>query len=469
MKKKCEHCGEEFEAKRNDARFCSSSCKYKYWQKNKESESELKQNSQTNEVPLHSTLKGIIDKNTLENNSTSIPANQHQIIRVEYQTESPIYKEVTSKISPLNDLILKIKTKMQRLTYEINMLIDQYNKTSVGKAIEQGFIIDPTYSTPLKNSIFSLGIYCIDILFNKQSNEEHKSQIERIIKSKKEEFQKLFDLKQTTLRKISNLKIQLLGVNQFETRFKEEKLPQKSIEQSPKIEPVKTIENTSFIPTNNVKPMNENIFVVNNNQSLGEVKSTNKSSSKIISSHQLSTIDYKALNFQGRWSDFIGYPSINFHCAIHGKAGEGKSTFAIQFANYLAESFGLVVYISGEEGFSKTIKDKFVNNGAMSENLYVADLRNYDDIIKEIGINDFHFIVIDSLNNMRIDAEKLKLLRERYKNSALITICQATKDGKMRGSYEIIHDADIEIIVTNGIAETNKNRFKEKHKEFKVF
>jgi len=70
---------------------------------------------------------------------------------------------------------------------------------------------------------------------------------------------------------------------------------------------------------------------------------------------------------------------------------------------------------------------------------------------------------------MRIDAEKLKQLCERYKNSSIITICQATKDGKMRGSYEIIHDVDIEVIVTNGLAKTNKNRFKEKDMDMRVF
>ena len=70
---------------------------------------------------------------------------------------------------------------------------------------------------------------------------------------------------------------------------------------------------------------------------------------------------------------------------------------------------------------------------------------------------------------MNIDVEKLKQLRERYKNSSIISISQATKDGKMRGSYQIVHDVDIEIIVTKGVAMTNKNRFKEKELEMRVF
>ena len=41
-------------------------------------------------------------------------------------------------------------------------------------------------------------------------------------------------------------------------------------------------------------------------------------------------------------------------------------------------------------------------------------------------------------------------------NSALITISQSTKDGKMRGSYEIIHDSDIAVAASGGIAENGE-------------
>jgi len=68
---------------------------------------------------------------------------------------------------------------------------------------------------------------------------------------------------------------------------------------------------------------------------------------------------------------------------MHRTPGEGKSTFAIQFANYLAENIETVIYFSGEEGFSKTMKDKIVRNNAVSENLFLADLRKYQDLIKD--------------------------------------------------------------------------------------
>ncbi len=218
---------------------------------------------------------------------------------------------------------------------------------------------------------------------------------------------------------------------------------------------------TNHLPTlmSDVKPSTKNS---NQDSLIGTSK-------KIISSKHLKEQNYKALNFQGAFNELIGQPAVNFFCTVHGKPGEGKSTFCIQFANYLAKNFGSVVYISGEEGFSKTLKDKVVNNHAESDNLYFADISSFDEIKEEIKPNTFHFIFIDSLDTLKIDPTRMRELMELYQNSALITISQSTKDGKMRGSNEIAHDADVVISVENGFAKTTKNRFKERDKEYSIF
>jgi len=230
----------------------------------------------------------------------------------------------------------------------------------------------------------------------------------------------------------------------------------------------KTIQkNTSSdLPESNIKTVKP---IAGLQKDVSDVSITNINSDKIISSQHLKKMEFKALNFHGIWNKLFGFPSTNFHCVLHGMSGEGKSTFAIKFAKYLADSFGRVIYISGEEGFSKTFKDKFLNNNAESKFLDVADLRTFDDIIREVPPESYNFIFIDSLDNMKIDADKMKKIHERYKNSALITISQSTKDGKMRGSYEIVHDSDIAVKVENGIATTTKNRFKEKGMTLVVF
>jgi hypothetical protein len=191
-------------------------------------------------------------------------------------------------------------------------------------------------------------------------------------------------------------------------------------------------------------------------------------SKNVVSSSDLVKMYYEQFDFKGRWLDFIGTPAINFFTAIHGKAGEGKSTFAIQFAKYLTD-FWKVLYISGEEGFSQTFKDKFERQDATSPDLYVGDLRTLEEIIKELKEYNYHFVFIDSLDTLKIGPDEMKQLRQTFPEKAFITISQSTKDGKMRGSYEIIHDSDIVIQVTDGMATTTKNRFLERGKIFKVF
>jgi predicted ATP-dependent serine protease len=190
---------------------------------------------------------------------------------------------------------------------------------------------------------------------------------------------------------------------------------------------------------------------------------------KIISYKEFTHFVFETLDFQGKWKVFIGQPSVNFYMVIHGRAGSGKTTFNIQFAIYLSVKFGDVLYISSEEGFSKTLQEKLERQKDLIENLYLADLHSLEDIFDEVPENTYKFIFVDSLNNMKIDAEGMQELREKHPNAATIAIAQSTKDGKMRGSNEIIHDCDIEISVDEGVAKTIKNRYKETGLTYKIF
>ncbi len=190
---------------------------------------------------------------------------------------------------------------------------------------------------------------------------------------------------------------------------------------------------------------------------------------KIISSGQLANLPFNALDFSGKWMSFLGQPSLDHLMIIHGQPGGGKSTFSIQLANYLAEEHGEVLYISGEEGFSKTLKDKLLNNNALSKNLFLADLHCLNEVQEHVPQGTYNFIMLDSLNNMGIDASGLQQIRKQFKGSAIIAIAQSTKDGKMRGSNEIIHDCDIEVSVSKGIATTVKNRFYKTGTEYAIF
>ncbi len=183
------------------------------------------------------------------------------------------------------------------------------------------------------------------------------------------------------------------------------------------------------------------------------------SGQRIISSQQLVAMEFTEYTFSGKWQHFFGNPSTNFNCVIHGLPGNGKSTFSIQFAKYLADNFGKVIYIAAEERFSKTTKDKLVDQGAVSDNIHIADYKNADEIMGLMPKNMFDFIFIDSLDVMRIGPNKLRALKAIHPKAAFITVSQSTKTGQMRGSQEIQHEADIVVKLEGGTATTQKNRF----------
>jgi predicted ATP-dependent serine protease len=191
--------------------------------------------------------------------------------------------------------------------------------------------------------------------------------------------------------------------------------------------------------------------------------------SKIISSLDLLKMDHDVLSFTGAWHGFLGEPSTTFHMALYGCAGQGKSTFAIQFANYLADNFGKVIYVSGEEGFAMTFQKKFIDYQAASPNLDVADLRTCGEFEKMVPLDTYKFIFVDSLNTMQISPTKLRALKLKHKGCAFITISQVTKAGDARGSYEIMHDSDLIVEVIGGKAITIKNRFLSTGKVYSVF
>ncbi len=115
-----------------------------------------------------------------------------------------------------------------------------------------------------------------------------------------------------------------------------------------------------------------------------------------------------------------------------------------------------------------TFQDKLKSCKAEVENFFVLDVRTGDAFMEEIEPNEFHFIILDSLHDMDIDAKKMKEIFERYKNSAFICIDQNNKKGELLGANEKKHICDVVVNVKDYVAETTKNRFKAKGMIFKT-
>jgi len=189
-------------------------------------------------------------------------------------------------------------------------------------------------------------------------------------------------------------------------------------------------------------------------------------SSGIMSSRDLKDYRYDCYDFNGKWNDLVGKPSKKFHMMVYGRPKQGKSYFCFDLAQYLS-NFGRVLYIAAEEGFSATLQKKLQDMGGDNPNLDFANFRDYETIKNQIPKHDYRFVIIDSVNYIRIEPEEIEQLKEDNPKMALITVQQATKDGKFRGSQQYAHNCDIIIEVIEGVA-YHQGRF-QVHSEMPIF
>jgi hypothetical protein len=512
-KRVCQNCGGDIPQERQSgAKYCTDSCKARYHEKKLMKElfsGEIQKTSPSLQIKkdvvkpaqnLLSGLEGVAErkvqtelapvqtevKNNTENGvqyvqygtseQKSKPADPPQLTPVTIKVETPKYLSLKRNL----DIIQKEYDRVKGMIHTCDTQIEEIKRRS-------GFSLLPATTTAtggilaynkmdqhiggtLGGMVVGYGAgKLIDSIFFEEDRKKEAEQSITKIEEEKKKWQKslaeVTDIKQkgeTLLASIPRYETKTVMRPSLVKLLKSWDDIKSDHEASARFEGTQPKSENTEIPENNT-------LVCSPDRTTNEEKfPAIETNDKIMSSRALKEMTYPALVFKNRWNDFLGEPSTTFHLVVHGKPGEGKSTFCIQFADYLARHHGNTVYISGEEGFSKTLQQKIIMTKADSPRLFFADLRSFDEIKDRIE-DKFHFIFIDSLDTLRIDSQKLKELKALHPSSAIITISQSTKDGKMRGSQEIIHDADIAVCVYNGIAVTTKNRFKEKEMKFSVF
>lgn len=185
----------------------------------------------------------------------------------------------------------------------------------------------------------------------------------------------------------------------------------------------------------------------------------NFESGDVVNSTTIEGKHFDTLDFHGRWEGFFGKPNPDFKFMFYGKPGNGKSTFALQFAGYLSRELGLpVLYVANEEGFGLTLQEKVKRLGVANSNLYLCDSLPDD-------LSQFSVVFLDSVNNMGLEPEDLKALPS---GKAYVYVFQTTKDGNYMGKQEFAHDVDTVVRVENMNAYKDKNRYGGEIQEFKV-
>ncbi|CEN34467.1 Antirestriction protein (modular protein) [Capnocytophaga cynodegmi] len=131
---------------------------------------------------------------------------------------------------------------------------------------------------------------------------------------------------------------------------------------------------------------------------------------------------------------------------LTGGQGSGKTRFAFQFMNDLAQRYK-VGHISIEEHPQSRLYIEKVHqylNPTALNNIEAHDVRSLSEIDKVIRENEV--IVIDSFQKIKeIDGkfEVDKDLRKKYNGKLFLVIFQQTTDGKMRGGSKSQFDGDI--------------------------
>lgn len=136
---------------------------------------------------------------------------------------------------------------------------------------------------------------------------------------------------------------------------------------------------------------------------------------------------------------------------IGGGAGSGKTRFAFQFINALAQNYKVGHASLEEHPDSKLYYDKvkqYLDPTAMA-NVEAPEIKNLQQLDELIQRNEV--IVIDSFAKLRELDSRFMLdrdLRKKYNSKLFLLIYQLTGEGKMRGGSESEFDGDI-ILLTH--------------------
>ena len=423
--KACENCGNYFKAKRTDTKYCSGKCRQEKYRKR-------------NNIELPNFLK------SNEKKKEGLGGLKDTQKRTKYKVYGKEYLKLNGELKMRKNSRNLIIDEKKRLMAKYTALVEK--------------------NPQIEKLLMTLGGAIGGAVVGKSFADKKDSENEKIVKvglgaltfaaggyflsqALKETDQEIFNKLDFIRKRIAQLDLKI-NTEYFlivELEQKLRKVPRYVVEQ-PREEKI-------YIPMFNLEKEKQPVYA---SKSQEQNKAKNNS---IINSFELQDKTFETLDFQGKWKNFIGKPQPNFYMTIYGKAGQGKSNFSFQFAEFLANNHGKVLYVAREEGISTTTQGKINLNDAVSPYLDFTDMRELDDISKSIQERKYRFIVLDSINTLKLEPLDIQILKKNHKHLGIICIQQATKNGEARGSNEFTHDADVVIEIKEGFAFPRKNRF----------
>jgi hypothetical protein len=182
--------------------------------------------------------------------------------------------------------------------------------------------------------------------------------------------------------------------------------------------------------------------------------SHNKGLNGVLTAEEMANRKLDLLAFFSFWQSLFGNPARNFTMMFHGEPHNGKTIFLLKLAQYLAENFGDVLYVSSEEFASPTMTKKvneFLNP--------IPQRLHFTENLKDPNLSDYEFIILDSVNDLGLKISEYKEMRKAHPDTAFIFILQHTKAGDFKGGKDWEHIAEMAGEVHKGVVTMTKNRY----------
>lgn len=133
---------------------------------------------------------------------------------------------------------------------------------------------------------------------------------------------------------------------------------------------------------------------------------------------------FRTVGTEGRWRECIGDPEFGGSWLVYGPPKNGKTSFAMMLARYLAES-RRVAYDSVEEGLSLSIRAALDRSGmdGAGRRFVVLDKEGAEELAERLSRRcSPDVVIVDSIQFLGLKWSEYKMLKERFPHKLFIYV-----------------------------------------------
>jgi predicted ATP-dependent serine protease len=143
---------------------------------------------------------------------------------------------------------------------------------------------------------------------------------------------------------------------------------------------------------------------------------------------------------------------------LWGAPGAGKSTLALRWLDSVQ---GPVVLYAAEEGLSVTLGERMQRLGVTRPTLHVVGHCAVDELAGVVSSVRARALLIDSLTVTPLTPHDVRTLSVNLGLPVTFVVAQVNKAGELRGTNELLHEADVGVVVENQRWSVVKSRYQE--------